>query len=110
MVNAPSSSSPMQDTPFPPEGLASPGHLAASPGHLAASPGLPAASPDNDIAETKLKDLPRDGVRGRWRFSVSERGYVTRSVMLEVLADLDEWLFLLCSSQITCIKTRDILN
>ena len=35
-----------------------------------------------------LKDIPVTGVAGQWHSSVAKHGYVTRSVFLEILADL----------------------
>ena len=63
-----------------------------------------------NVAVTHLKDLPQDGKSGRifyfaplgpilfmlfsgqWKFSVSDKGYITRSLYVEVLADLDSYL------------------
>ena len=42
--------------------------------------------------QKQLRDLPTDGVAGQWQCSVSESGYVTRAVFLDVLKDLDRHL------------------
>ena len=65
-----------------------------------------------NVAVTHLKDLPQDGRSGRifgfaplgpillisfsgqWKFSVSDKGYITRPLYVEVLADLDSYLTL----------------
>ena len=45
-----------------------------------------------NVAQTHLKDLPKDGKSGEWNFSVSEKGYITRDLYVEVLRDLDSFL------------------
>ena len=41
-----------------------------------------------------MTSLPCDGITGRWKFSKSESGYVTRETFLEILSDLDDHLTL----------------
>ena len=36
----------------------------------------------------KLRDLPEDGITGKWKTSVAKSGYVTRDTFLEILGDL----------------------
>ena len=45
-----------------------------------------------NIAQEKLKDLPKEGKSGKWTFSVSERGFITRELFIVVLKDLDCYL------------------
>ena len=45
-----------------------------------------------NVAQTHLKDLPKNGKSGEWKFSVSEKGYITRDLYVEVLRDLDRFL------------------
>ena len=62
-----------------------------------------------NIAQQKLKDLPKDGLSGKyiiwffeylishtcageWQKSVSPKGFVTRDLHLDVLRDLDKYL------------------
>lgn len=46
-----------------------------------------------NAAELELKEsLPSDGVTGKWKFSKSESGYVTRETFLDILSDLDQHL------------------
>ena len=45
-----------------------------------------------NIAQEKLKDLPQDGKSGKWTFSVSEKGFITRELFVVVLQDLDFYL------------------
>ena len=45
-----------------------------------------------NMAQKYLADLPKGGLTGTWRFSTSEKGYMTRVLFLHVLSDLDEWL------------------
>ena len=44
------------------------------------------------MAATKLKNLPSNGLTGSWKFSVSDRGFMTAETYLEVLADVDDYL------------------
>ena len=39
-----------------------------------------------------LKKLPSGGRTGKWKFSVSEGGFMTAKNYLEVLSDIDEYL------------------
>ena len=41
-----------------------------------------------------MESLPSDGVTGKWKFSKSVSGYVTRETFLEILSDLDDHLTL----------------
>ena len=41
-----------------------------------------------------MENTPSDGVTGKWRFSKSASGYVTRETFLEILSDLDDYLTL----------------
>ena len=45
-----------------------------------------------NVAVDKMKDLPRDGRSGEWQFSVSDKGYITQDLFVEVLKDLDKYL------------------
>ena len=45
-----------------------------------------------NIAATKLKDMRCDGVTGKWGLSLSEKGWMTATVFLEVLCDIVAWL------------------
>ena len=45
-----------------------------------------------NVAQTHLKDLPKNGLSGEWNFSVSDKGYITRELYVEVLKDLDKFL------------------
>ena len=44
------------------------------------------------MAETHLQHLCKTGQSGEWKFSVSEKGYVTRDLFVKVLQDLDLFL------------------
>ena len=39
-----------------------------------------------------FRDLPKDGVTGEWKFSISDSGYSNCDVMLEVVEDLDNYV------------------
>lgn len=39
--------------------------------------------------DKQLEKIPKTGVTGEWKHSVSDHGYVTREIFLEVLQDLD---------------------
>ena len=39
-----------------------------------------------------LKKLPTDGLTGKWKFSVSEGGFMTAKTYLDVMADIDQYL------------------
>ena len=41
-----------------------------------------------NVAEKHLKDLDSTGKSGKWKFSVSEKGYITRELFLDVCKDL----------------------
>ena len=41
---------------------------------------------------SQTRDIPEDGVAGKWNVSVSKHGYVTREVMKDVILDLDKHL------------------
>ena len=45
-----------------------------------------------NIAATKLADMRCDGVTGKWGLSLSEKGWMTAKVFLEVLCDIVAWL------------------
>ena len=45
-----------------------------------------------NVAQTHLKNLPKDGKSGDWQMSVSPKGFVTREIHMEILHDLDKFL------------------
>jgi hypothetical protein len=45
-----------------------------------------------NVAQTHLKNLPKDGKSGDWQMSVSPKGFVTRELHMEILHDLDKFL------------------
>ena len=45
-----------------------------------------------NVAKFHLRNLIKTGLSGEWVFSVSEKGFMTRIVFLEVLLDLDNHL------------------
>lgn len=45
-----------------------------------------------NIAANKLKDMRTDGVTGKWGISLSERGWMTAKVFLDVLCDIVAWM------------------
>ena len=45
-----------------------------------------------NVAEKHLKDLPKTDLSGEWTFSVSDKGYITRELYVQVLMDLDKFL------------------
>ena len=44
------------------------------------------------MAATHLQNLPEDGSSGKWSFSVSPKGYITRPLFLEVLEDINTYV------------------
>ena len=42
--------------------------------------------------DKQLEKIPKTGVTGEWKHSVSDHGYVTRDIFLEILQDLDHHL------------------
>ena len=45
-----------------------------------------------NMAATHLQNLPEDGSSGKWSFSVSPKGYITRPLFLEVLEDINTYV------------------
>ena len=45
-----------------------------------------------NVAQTHLKNLPKDGKSGDWQMSVSPKGFVTREIHMEILHDIDKFL------------------
>ena len=44
------------------------------------------------MAVTNLQNLPEDGLSGKWNFSVSPKGYIVRSLFLDVLKDINNYV------------------
>ena len=45
-----------------------------------------------NIAAAHLQNLPEDGLSGKWNFSVSPKGYITRPLFVEVLKDINSYV------------------
>ena len=45
-----------------------------------------------NMAAAHLQNLPEDGLSGKWNFSVSPKGYITRPLFLEVLKDINSFV------------------
>ena len=39
-----------------------------------------------------ISDMPKDGISGQWKFSVSENGWVKHEQMLEIIQDLAQFI------------------
>ena len=45
-----------------------------------------------DMAKHKLKDLPKDGKSGEWKYSYTENGWVKQHTFLDIIQDLGDFI------------------